>query len=106
MALERDTYIVWLNPREGDTEAEPTAVTALITHQDMMRGEKAHHQAGYPAEGSYLALTTAWAWASLMRQGDYAGPFDRFADIDCAGLEKGKPAAVDPTQQATSPESP
>lgn len=107
MPLKRDTFKVYLNdPNAEDATADPLEKLATVTHQDMIRGEKAHHQAGYPAEGAYLAMTTAWCWASLMRQGDYAGPFDRFADIDCAGVEKAGPADVDPTQSATSPDSP
>jgi hypothetical protein len=102
MARTRDTLVVYLpDPNAEDTDAAPLEKVATITHQDMVRGEKAHHDAGFPTEGGYLALTTAWCWASLMRQGDYSGPFQRFCDIDCAGLEKGDPATVDPTQQAT-----
>lgn len=99
MPLERDSYVVYVNDPDG---GEPREVTAVITHQDRLRGEKAHLDAAGAKYDEALGLTTAWCWASLMRQGDYAGAYQQFRDFDCAGIERGDPVVVDPTRPVTN----
>lgn len=97
MGLQRDRFLVFVSDVNGNvTEHEAT-----ITHQDMLRGEQAH--LGEPGNSLQhgLALTTAWAWASLMRQGDYSGAYQQFRDMDCQGVEKLEPIDVDPTTPGT-----
>lgn len=97
MGLQRDTFTVYvLGPDE-----EPQEFTAVITHQDMLRGEDQLVRAG-GSDNAKLALVTAWAWASLVRQGNYTGPWVRFRDVDCAQLTKGDTIDVDPTQEAAT----
>lgn len=100
MPLERDQYTVYV---QTDPLMEPKEYTAVITHQDMLRGETA--VLGEPGMNLKhgLLLTTAWCWAALMRQGDYAGAWQTFRDVDCAGIDTTPEAvAVDPTQPVTT----
>lgn len=97
MGLQRDTYVVTV----ADLEGELREHTAVITHQDMLRGEQALLDANGAKLQQALALTTAWCWASLMRQGDYSGPWQQFRDADCQAVEPGEPVDVDPTTRAT-----
>lgn len=96
MPLERDRFRVWVQTADG----EVTEHEATITHQDMLRAEQAIIGTPGGTIKAAFALTTAWCWASLMRQGDYAGPWQTFRDADCQGLEDMEAAVVDPTQQA------
>lgn len=101
MPLQRDTYTAYVNTADDD---EPTELTATVNHQDKLRGEAAHLRGG-GGEREFLGVTTAWVWASLMRQGDYSGPYERFRDTDCAGIEAGGPVTVDPTLSETTGDS-
>jgi hypothetical protein len=99
MGLQRDQYTVYVqDPTEDDKLLERVAT---ITHQDMLRGEQA--MLGQPGLdlGHGLQLTTAWCWASLMRQGDYAGSWQAFRDFHCQGVEKLGTVDVDPTPTET-----
>lgn len=100
MGLQRDRYTVFVT--SVDPEAEPQEYVATITHQDMLRGEAALLQGPGNTLDQALALTTAWCWASLMRQGDYAGAWQAFRDADCQGIEGADPVDVDPTQPGTT----
>lgn len=103
MGLQREQYQVYVGSLDGDQVSEHVAT---ITHQDMLRGEQAMlGQAGMDLHHG-LALTTAWCWASLMRQGDYAGAWQQFRDFDCQGLDKLGEVDVDPTVTATGDASP
>lgn len=98
MKLRLETFTVWLNPMD---DGEPTEHTAPITHQDQLRGEQAMMAEGVNPRAA-LAMTNAWCWASLTRQGLYSGPWSRFREIDCAGLEpQEQPTEQDPTQAMT-----
>lgn len=94
MPLERETYTVYLAPTD---EGPPTEHTVTVHYQDQLRGELAHNRAGMPDRGAWLNLTTAWVWAALTREGLYVGPFDRFRDVDCQGVEDAGTVTVDPT---------
>lgn len=98
MGLQRDRFKVYVQ----DADENIREVVATITHQDMVRGEAAH--LGQPGVNlnHALALTTAWCWASLMRQGDYAGPYSAFRDADCQGVVDMEPVTVDPTVPTTT----
>lgn len=102
MALERDTFTVYVQGID-DKLAEHTAV---ITHQDMLRGEKALVGDPGGSDKLHLALVTSWCWASLMRQGNYGAAWQQFRDQDCQGVEKGEPIEVDPTPRGTDDDSP
>lgn len=102
MALQRDRFLVYVT---DDPAALPRELAVIVTHQDMLRGEQAMlGQPGISLDHGLL-LTTAWAWASLMRQGDYANSWQTFRDQDCAGIEKMDPVEVDPTQPGTTGDS-
>lgn len=112
MGLQRDRFLVYVTPPNptGDVQTPdngiPLELEATVTHQDMLRGEQVMlQQAGMNLQHG-LMLTTAWAWASLMRQGDYAGAWQQFRDQDCQGVEKLDPVEVDPTQPGTGDDSP
>lgn len=97
MGLMRDRFLVYVqDPNEALHEHEAT-----ITHQDMLRGEKAIIDTPGGTLNTALALASAWAWASLLRQGVYAAPWQQFRDMDCQGLEKLEPVEVDPTAPTT-----
>lgn len=98
MPLELDSFIVYVNPLD---DGEPTPHTVVISHQDRLRGELEHHRAGAPPDGAFLNLTTAWCWASLVRAGEFSGPYSQFRDFACAGIEKAEDVTVDPTQPET-----
>jgi hypothetical protein len=102
MPLERDRFIVHVNPMD---DGEPIPHHVTISHQDKLRGELEHHRAGAPADGAFLNLTTAWCWASLVRAGEYTGPYTQFRDFACAGIEKDDPVEVPPTQPETTGDS-
>lgn len=102
MALQRDRFRVWVTDPDGTMKE----CEAIVNHQDMLRAE--HALLGTPG-GSLseaFTLTTAWCWASLMRQGDYAGPWQTFRDQDCQGMEDMEPVDVDPTGRAIPDASP
>lgn len=101
MGLQRDRYTVYVQ----DEQEQLHEYEATVTYQDLLRGEAALAQTGTSQE-HYLTLATAWVWASLMRQGDYAGPWQRFRDQDCQGVDKLEPVDVDPTVQETGEGSP
>lgn len=103
--LERDRFTVYL-ALPDTVDQETVEKTAVITHQDMLRGEAALLGAPGVTLNQALALTTAWCWASLMRQGDYAGAWQTFRDQDCQGIEPDGKVDVDPTQPATPEQSP
>lgn len=90
--MERPSFLVSVN----GTDETPRELTAVITHQDMLRGEQIVNSAEGGSRGSLL-LTTAWCYAALVRQGDYTGPWERFRDIDCDGIDKGSDVTVPPT---------
>lgn len=102
MGLERERYQVYVQ----DQDEKLRELEATITHQDMLRGEQA--MLGQPGItlGHGLLLTTAWCWASLMRQGDYAQAWQQFRDMDCQGMEKLDDVTVDPTAPETGGDSP
>jgi len=102
MGLQRERFQVWVS----DANDKLTEYVATITHQDMLRGEQA--LLGTPGMnlGHGLALTTAWCWACLMRQGDYSWTWQQFRDMDCQQVEKLDPVDVDPTHPTTSDASP
>ena len=102
MPLERERFTVYLNPLD---DGPPRELSVTISHQDMMRAELELSRGGVP-DAAKLNLVTAWCWASLVRQGEYAGPWDRFRDLDCAGLEDAGTETVDPSQLATPSLSP
>jgi hypothetical protein len=96
MPLKRENFTVYLN---GTDDGDPTEQLTQITHQDMLRGEAELVRSG-AADNARLALVTAWCWASLVRGGHYTGPWSRFRDVDCAGVEREELSDVDPTQEA------
>lgn len=102
MGLQRDRFRVYVN----DLEASMVEREATITHQDMMRAEKAIMDTPGGTIQAAFTLTTAWCWASLMRQGDYSGAWQQFRDQDCQGFEGMDPVDVDPTMRATPDASP
>lgn len=101
MPLHRPSYDVYLN----GTGEEPACHRVTITHQDNLRGEAELARAGTPDQRARaLFLTTAWCYAALLRMEIYTGPFQRFHEIDCAGIEEPAEGEVlaeaDPTRQA------
>lgn len=101
MSLERERFLVYLQDPNENVTTHPVAVQ----HVDMLRGELEHNRQGAP-DGAKLNLVTAWCWAALTRMGAYAGPFERFRDFDCVGLEDDGKETVDPTQPVTPDPSP
>jgi len=102
MGLQRNRFQVYVTRPDGDL----AELVAEISHQDLLRGEAAHlGQPGVSLDNA-LALTTAWCWASLMRQGDYAGAWPTFRDQDCQGIERLEAVDVDPTIRETPDTSP
>lgn len=96
MALEREKFLVYLQDEGGKVDVHPVT----IAHQDMTRGEIAHHLVGGQA-GQGLNIATSWCWAALTRLGLYTGPYEQFRDMDCMGLEDDGKETVDPTQPGT-----
>jgi hypothetical protein len=97
MPLMRQQFLIYV--QDGDQVRE---LTATITHQDMLRGERAMLESRDLDLGHALQLTTAWCWSALMRQGDYAGAWTDFRDLACQGVEKLGEVEVDPTPTATA----
>jgi len=93
MGLQRDRYTVYVS----DTEGNIRELVATVNHQDLLRGEQAMLQTPGASDKQYLGMVTAWCWASLMRQGDYAGAYQSFRDQDCQGVDKLDKVDVDPT---------
>lgn len=106
MGLQRDRFTVYVQARQGSGEPGTfLAISeheAVITHQDMLRGERAVLDGNGDKLDAQLQLVTAWCWASLMRQGDYAGAWQQFRDTDCQGVEKLEAVDVDPTNPTTT----
>lgn len=101
MPLNRPSFDVYLN----GTGDEPTEHRVTITHQDNLRGEAECARAGvHDQRQRALFLTTAWCYAALVRMELYTGPFQRFHETDCAGVQEPTEgellAESDPTQQA------
>ena len=92
--MERPSFMVALDR----PEAEPVEIQAVITHQDMLRGESIIKVSG--SDGGNLMLTTAWCWASLVRQGDYTGSWEQFRDGACLMIDKGANVVIRPTREA------
>lgn len=106
MPLNRPTFDVYLN----STDPEPVRHTVQITHQDQLRAERELAALGIDVRKRPLAMTTGWCWAALCRIEAYAGPFKRFSDTDCAGVEEPETGEVsgdvDPTQPGPDTDSP
>ena len=101
MSLKRERFLVYLqDPNENVTVHQVAA-----RHVDMLRGELEHNRQGSP-DGARLTLVTAWCWAALTREGVYTGPYERFRDFDCVGLEDDGQETVDPTPLVTPAPSP
>lgn len=101
MGLQRDRFLVYVLATDGTIKEH----TATIRHQDMLRAERAVEDGQGGGIKLAFGLTTAWCWASLMRQGDYAGAWQTFRDQDCQGMEDLEPVDVDPTGQETTGDS-
>lgn len=102
MALQRDRFKVYVLQTDGSIGER----TAVVNHQDMLRAERAVEDGQGGGIKLAFGLTTAWCWASLMRQGDYAGAWQTFRDQDCQGMEDMEPVDVDPTGAETIADSP
>jgi hypothetical protein len=100
MALERERFLVYLQ----DPDENITTHEVAVHHVDMLRGELENSRQGNP-DGARLNLVTCWCWAALTRMGLYSGPYDRFRDFDCVGLEDDGQETVDPTQPVTPADS-
>lgn len=98
MTLQRERYVVYLAPKD---DGPPEEHHVTVSFQDQLRGELEHSRAALP-DRALLNLTTAWVWAAMVRTGDYTGPYDRFRDIDCQGLEDDGQETVDPTNPGTT----
>lgn len=113
MPLELPRYVVYVvdhdTPSEPDTPADQLPVVehiVTIHHADQLRAEleMAGQLAHVPMKQAQLHLTSAWCWASLVRQGLYSGPWQRFQTQDCRGIQEptedqgGGMVTVDPTK--------
>ena len=110
MPLELPRYVVYVvdheTPSEPNTPADALPVVEhIITvhHADQLRAELELSAAGVSSR-NMQHLTNAWCWASLVRQGLYSGPWQRFAAQDCRGIQEpteeqgGGMVTVDPTK--------
>lgn len=93
--MERPSFQVSIS---SDPLTVPTEQLAVISHQDMLRGEEL--LATHPGKPGGMLMSTAWCWASLVRLGHYSGSWEQFRDFDCHGIEPGVDVKVDPTQLA------
>lgn len=111
MPLELPRYVVYVVDHGVTTDpnvpadALPVAEHVVtIHHTDQLRAELELANAGVQARQAQLHMTNAWCWASLVRQGLYSGPWQRFAAQDCRGIQEptedqgGGMVTVDPTQ--------
>ena len=104
MPLVQPVFRVYLNPMD---DGDPAEHVVTITHQDQLRAELELNRNNISTRAA-LNMTNAWCWAAMVRSGNYVGPWDRFKDFDCAGVESEDDdgVAVDPTQQGTPDGSP
>lgn len=102
MGLQRERIRTYVLDLEGVMQER----VAIITHQDMMRAEKAVMDTPGGNISAAVTLATAWCWASLMRQGDYSGAWQQFRDQDCQGMEDMEAVDVDPSGRAMIGDSP
>lgn len=110
MPLELPRYVVYLvdhgvttDPNVPADELPVAEHLVTIHHADQLRAELELAAAGVPARAG-LNLTNAWCWASMVRQGLYSGPWQRFSTQDCRGVQEptedqgGGFLTVDPTK--------
>lgn len=94
MTLPRMNALVYVN-EEGSAEPVEHAVTIL--HRDRLAAEVQQKALGLDL-GLAMHSMTAWAWAALVRTGDYSGPLHTFLREDCEGVElEDDPEEVPPT---------
>jgi hypothetical protein len=91
--MERPAFTVGVST---DPMTVPTEYLAVISHQDMLRGEQL--LANEPGKPGGMLMSTAWCYASLVRLGHYTGSWEEFRDYACHGIEPAADVKVDPTQ--------
>lgn len=103
MALELEQFDVYLNP--VDPDAPPDRVAVRWADQLLAEREGPRHGLT-DMKAQKLHFVTYWCWAAMVREGNYAGDFQQFMNVDLAGIVPVKEAApVDPTA-AVPPGSP